>query len=143
MLGMNLKHLALVILLAAATAIAQELPKPELRLLGVTNTAENGAIKVLYEIEVVNRYEFDDNLFMPAPALPPCGKNGNSSRTWINVYSERRGRIYGWCGVYANSELASLKFIVPGSWPQPKKLFIDLVDRAEGKTVRSNTIRIE
>ena len=140
---MKFKHLALVISLTAATAIAQDLPKPQLRLVAVTDHVNNGHEVKIYEIEVVNRDEFDNDLFIDAPVLPPCGENANASRTWMNVYRENKRRVYGWCVIPSSAALASLKFMIPAADPQPKKISIDMVDRAEGKVARSNIIKIE
>lgn len=139
----RLANIAFVILMFAAAAIGQDLPKPEIHLVGVTDEVNNGHAVRVYEIEVVNRYEFDNALFVAAPVLPPCGRTANASRTWLNIYRDKSVRFYGWCGINANNELASLKFILPADREQPKKIFIDFVDRAEGKFVRSNKLTIE
>lgn len=127
----------------AAMASAQDMPKPKLRFVSVTDTVNNGYKLKLYEIEVINREDFDNELFMPSPALPPCGKNTKASRTWVNIYNEKGARIYGYCAMNANSELASIKFMVEAGKPQPKKIFVDLVDRFEERIVRSNTVSVE
>lgn len=77
------------------------------------------------------------------PVLPPCGTNANAARTWINIYGDRNARLYGWCAVKDNGELASLRFTLPADRPQPKKIFIDFVDRLEGKIVRSNKVNVD
>ena len=139
---MKITHLALIIVTLSIAALAQDLPKPEIRLVGISEHVSNGVDWKMYEIEVVNRDQFENDLFIPAPVLPPCGKNENSSRTWINAYRDGR-RFYGWCGIAANIELASLKFSIPALDTQPKKIIIEFIDRAEGKIIRSNTIKIE
>jgi len=142
-LGMKLTHLAVIILALSITVLGQTMPKPKLKLIAVTDGVNNGFAVKVYEIEVVNRADISDEFFIAAPALPPCGTNTNASRTWINLYNEKSTRMYGWCGVKSNSELASLGFMIPAGEPQPKKIFIDLVDRAEGIVLRSNKITIE
>jgi hypothetical protein len=140
---MKFTHLALIVVALSITAIAQDMPKPQLRLLGVRDHVNNGYAVRLYEVEVVNRSEISDEFFIAAPALPPCGQNTNSSRTWINLYNEKSARLYGWCSIKTNGELSSLGFMIPATDPQPKKIFIDLVDRAEGRVLRSNKIAIK
>ena len=98
---------------------------------------------VNYEIEVLNREEYDNELFVPSPGLPPCGGNRNASRTWINIYNEKGEHLYGHCAIKANGELGSLRFSVRADKPQPKRIFIDLVDRFEERIVRSNTVSVD
>lgn len=140
---MKLIHLAFIIIALSLTALGQSLPKPKLKLIGVSDGVNNGVAVKVYEIEVVNRTEMSDEFFISAPALPPCGANADSSRTWINLYDEKSVRIYGWCTIKTSGELASLRFMMRAADSQPKKLFIDLVDRAEGIILRSNKITIE
>ena len=102
----------------------------------------NGYAVKAYEIEVANRGEYADDLFLQTAVLPPCGKNPNASRTWINLYGDRGARIHGWCVIKDTGELASLRFNLPAAAPQPKTIFIDFVDRFEGRIVRSNKIKI-
>jgi len=140
---MKLLQLAFVLFALAISAIAQDLPKAKLRFAG-TEERVNGGVSVKgYEIEVVNRDEFDNELFVSSPALPPCGRNANASRTWVNIFDEKGARLYGYCAMKSNADLASLKFFVEAARPQPKKIFIDLVDRFEGRITRSNSVSVE
>lgn len=139
---MKLGYLTFALLALSVAALSQDLPKPQIRLVAVTDASSNGYAVRSYEIEVVNRADFPNDLFQESPALPPCGKNPNAARTWINIYNERSGRIYGWCAIKENGELASLRFNLPESAPQPKKLFLDLVDRFEGRVLRSNKVDV-
>ena len=139
---MKLTHFVLVLLALSITAIGQNSPKPKIRLVAVTDTVNLGQAFKTYEIEVRNRSKYSDDLFIAAPALPPCGKNANSSRTWIHIYNERGVRFYGWCSIDVSDQLASLKFNISEGDPQPKKLFIDIVDRAELRVLRSNKVSV-
>ncbi|MEO6465277.1 MAG: hypothetical protein ABIP00_06925 [Pyrinomonadaceae bacterium] len=140
---MKLTHLALLVLALSITTLGQSLTKPQIRLVSVTDAVNNQLAVKVYEIEVVNRAEISDEFFIAAPVLPPCGKNTNASRTWINLYDEKSVRIYGWCGINSNGELASLRFMMQATDTPPKKIFIDLVDRAEGIVLRSNKATIK
>ncbi|MEQ1762152.1 MAG: hypothetical protein ABL984_03295 [Pyrinomonadaceae bacterium] len=140
---MKLIYLVLVVTALSIAALGQSMPKPKLKLAGVTDGANNGVAVRVYELEVVNRADMLDEFFLAAPALPPCGKNADSSRTWINLYDEKSVRIYGWCGIKTSGELGSLRFMMRATDPQPKKIFIDLVDRAEGVILRSNKVNVE
>ena len=127
---------------SAVLAVGQDMPKPDLRFVRVTDVKVNGKPFRMYEIEIVNRAEFVNELFVPAPDLPPCGYNASASRTWIDIHT-KKGRIYGFCAINSNDELSSLKFNIPANANQPTKLFVDFRDRREDKVVRSNTVDVE
>ncbi len=139
---MKIIYLATVFIALSITTFGQSTPKPQIRLVGVTDTVNNGYAMKTYEVEIVNRADYSNQLFQESPALPPCGKNPNAARTWVNIYNERGGRVYGWCAIKENGELASLRFNIAEAAPQPKKLFIDLVDRFEGRVLRSNKVDV-
>jgi len=126
----------------AVFAAGQDLPKPKLGFVRVEEFVNNGQPMRMYEIEIVNRVEFANELFTASPDLPPCGKNANASRTWINIYINNNSRIYGHCGISSNEELSSLKFNVPAD-TKITRIAVDFVDRREGKIVRSNRIDVE
>src|SRR5687768_6327570 len=130
-----------LIMLSAVTALGQDLPKPDLRFVRSDEVVNNGHPMRMFTIEIVNRSEFADELFAASPDLPPCGKNANSSRTWINIYIDDR-RIYGHCAISSNAELSSLKFNVSAD-TKVTKISVDFVDRREGKVVRSNSVEVE
>ena len=96
----------------------------------------------MYAVEVANRGKFDNDLFVPSPRLPPCGRNASASRTWVNIYDGDGIRLQGWCAINANGELASLKFNIPTANPQPRSLFIEFIDRHTRKIRRSKTIKL-
>jgi len=133
-----------VIVLAAVFGAGQDLPG-NAKLVFVNAPVEvvnNGYRFRMYEIEVVNRAEFADELFAASPDLPPCGKNSNSSRTWINIYDEKGKRLYGWCAINSMEELSSLKFNIPAGDKQPKRIYMEFVDRRDGKMVKSNQAKV-
>jgi hypothetical protein len=104
---------------------------------------ENGRRFTGYELEVVNRAEFDDELFAPSPALPPCGKTENAPRTFVNIHNEKGVHIYGHCWMKSSADLVSIKFSVPEGGVHPKRVSIYLVDRFEQRVIKSNAVRIE
>jgi hypothetical protein len=57
-----------------------------------------GSAKDRHWIGISNSADYPDELFVPAPELPPCGLNNNASRTWVHVYdSADDSYIYGYC----------------------------------------------
>jgi hypothetical protein len=144
----TIKNLILILarLLTAGTAvevITQDLPKPKLGFVGVSEQVNNGVAVKMYEVGVENRDKFAGDLFVPSPALPPCGRNANASRTWLNIYDGEGKRIYGWCALNSTGVLASLKFAIPAAQPQPEKLYIEFIDRLTRKIRRSKTIKLD
>jgi hypothetical protein len=77
-------------------------------------------------------------MFAAAPSLPPCGKNANSSRTWVDIYDQSGKRLYGFCALGKSSDLNQLWFgleegVVPPSW-----VYIELNDRSTNTKYKSN-----
>lgn len=134
---------AAIMMTFAVIAAAQDMPKPELRFVQRVEHEENGRRFIGFELEVVNRGEYSDELFLATPVLPPCGKNTSASRTWVNIYDERKVRLYGHCMIKTSAELASIRFAVPAGGNIPKKIYIDLVDRFEERVVKSNMVSLE
>ena len=128
---------------SAVAAVGQEMPKPELRYVRSDEVTISGGRFRVYTIEITNRSEISDEFFAVSPDLPPCGSNTNASRTWINIYIDGSKRIYGYCAIRSNAELSSLKFSVPADSPQPTEIFVDFVDRREGRQVKSNKVSVE
>lgn len=54
-----------LLMVLVTEAWGQDLPKPKLRLVGVSEAEGKGYRFKLYELEIVNREEFDNELFTP------------------------------------------------------------------------------
>lgn len=133
--------IALVVLfLVAQVAVAQPcgplMPNPKLAFLG---KVQDGAF-TRYFFTVTNRAQFPNVLFAAAPNLPPCGLNNNASRTWLHIFNGSGTRMYGYCALSANSQMARLSFARLTASPQPASFFIRLHDRRCNRTVQSNTV---
>ncbi len=75
----------------------------------------DGIIKgrfVEYKFSIANYRAYPNKLFRSAPDLPPCGKNKNASRTWVEIYDQSNHRIYGFCALNSNTHLRKLWFPV-------------------------------
>ncbi len=117
---------------------AQTLPNPVLYLIGQEYYTANGASFVRYRYGVLNSSAYPDAMFAAAPALPPCGTNTNSSRSWIDVFDMRGKRLYGFCAFGKSEHLNSIWFsgaegVVPPSW-----IYIEITDRQTGTKYKSN-----
>src|SRR4051794_27311027 len=58
------------------------LPNPILYMTTTEFYTVNGQNFVRYRYDVLNRAAYVADMFAAAPALPPCGNNHNSSRSW-------------------------------------------------------------
>jgi hypothetical protein len=114
------------------------LPNPVLVFLGSEYYQASGKSFVRYRFEVHNHGAYPDSLFAAAPALPPCGKNTNASRTWLDFYDMQGRRLYGFCALGSHKDLVGIWFaleegVVPPSW-----VYIEMTDRQTGTKYKSN-----
>ena len=135
--------IALVILALASSVVAQVpcgplMPNPKVFL--ISKQIDGSFTR--YWFSVANRANFPNVLFVASPNLPPCGLNTNASRTWLHIFNGNGTRIYGYCALSANSQMAKLSFAVPTASPQPKSFFITLHDRRCNRTVKSNVVAL-
>jgi hypothetical protein len=114
------------------------LPAPQLVLASIT---QQGFFNY-YNLNVLNASSFPDALFAPAPALPPCGTNTNSSRTWVDIFSGDGTRINGFCGLRSANDMNFMWFAVPLGQSPPAQVYIVLTDRQCGISYRSNEISL-
>jgi hypothetical protein len=96
-----------------------------------------------YLLEVTNRDVYPDEMFTPAPELPPCGSNTESSRTWVDVFDDQGQRRYGFCALTSSDGLKNVWFSVLQGAPAPRGAYVQIVDRACGTTYVSNTVTLE
>lgn len=87
-----------------------------------------------YLLEVTNRDVYPDEMFTPAPDLPPCGLNTESSRTWVDIFDDQGQRRYGFCALTSSDGLENLWFSVPQGAPAPQGAYVEIEDRACGNT---------
>lgn len=104
--------------------------------------AEVGAEFTRYYLTVRNRSDFPDELFVPAPELPPCGANRRSSRTWVSIYDQNERYVYGFCALSSAEDLDGIWFAVPTGRQPPEAVYVTLSDRATGAIYRSNSVRL-
>lgn len=107
------------------------------------NGSEPYAGGVRHRLTVKNWKAFCPAMFKPAPNLPPCGANANSSRTWVDIHNGQTGaRIYGFCAFGRPQDLTRLWFAVPKGRKKPKTVYVVITDRAANKRYGSNRVRI-
>jgi hypothetical protein len=113
-------------------------PVPKLYLKGQEYYTANGKNFVRYTYDVLNRTDYPAALFAPAPNLPPCGNNTNSSRTWVDFFDQTGKRLYGFCALGKPADLDGIWFaleegVVPPSW-----VYIEINDRQTNTKYKSN-----
>ena len=136
----NAKRAALLfsgLLLICATAQAA-LPNPVLYSTGTERYTAGGKSWVRHKFDVLNKAQYPVAMFAPAPGLPPCGTNTNSSRSWVDFFDQSNRRLYGFCALGSPDKLGSIWFsteegVVPPSW-----VYIEITDRQTNIKYKSN-----
>ena len=128
---------AAALVVGAGTAAAQ--PNPILYLTGTEFYTVNGQNFIRYRYDVLNKDQYPAAMFAPAPALPPCGSNTNSSRSWVDFFNARtNARIYGFCALGSPNNLGQIWFALPEGQIPPSYVYIKIIDRQANRTYQSN-----
>jgi len=114
------------------------LPNPVLYLAGTEFYTANGQNFIRYSYDVLNKDSYPSELFAAAPALPPCGKNTNSSRTWVDFFDSRGKRLYGFCALGKPADLNGIWFALPEGDIPPSYVYIEMNDRQTNTKYKSN-----
>lgn len=128
---------ALVTVMLGATP-AQAQPNPVLWFLGAEYYTVNGQDFVRYRYDVFNKDQYPAAMFAPAPGLPPCGNNANSSRSWVDFFDSRGRRLYGFCALGSPNNLGQIWFALPEGQVPPSYVYIEINDRQTNTKYRSN-----
>jgi hypothetical protein len=118
-------------------------PSPVLVFMGTEDYTANGYPWTRYRLSVSNWQLYPPELFSPAPNLPPCGSNTDSSRTWVDIYAEGGRRIYGFCAFSTPQDLTQIWFAEPRGTAPPAQVYVVLTDRQSSTTYTSNLLPIE
>ena len=121
---------------SAAPAVAQ--PNPILYLTHLEYYTINGQNFVRYNYDVFNKDQYPAAMFAAAPGLPPCGNNANSSRSWVDFFTSRGQRLYGFCALGNPSNLGRIWFALPEGQIPPSYIYIEINDRQTNTKYRSN-----
>lgn len=140
----TVKSLILIVIVTIVAGISQSVasapvvPNPVLYLTGVEEFQSNGKNFVRYKYDVFNKSDYPADMFAAAPALPPCGKNTKSSRTWVDIYDQSGKRIYGFCAFSKPADLSGIWFAVEETQIPPSWIYIELTDRQTNTKYKSN-----
>ncbi len=129
----------LLVLLATQTVVSAPIPpNPNLYLTGTELYQSNGKQFVRYRFDVLNKDDYPGAMFAAAPALPPCGANTKSSRTWVDFYDQRGKRLYGFCALAKPADLGTIWFALEEGIIPPSYVYIEMTDRQTNTKYKSN-----
>jgi hypothetical protein len=133
-------RLAALILAASFTlaTAAEALPNPVLYLTGSEYYSAGGKNWVRHKYDVFNKDQYPAAMFLAAPALPPCGSNTKSSRSWVDFYDSRGTRLQGFCALGKVSDLGSIWFATEDGVVPPSYIYIEITDRQTNTKYKSN-----
>ena len=125
--------------LGPAQSQTAPLPNPVLYMTSSEVYEAGGRTWVRHRYDVLNKDAYPADMFAPAPNLPPCGANANSSRTWVDFFDARtERRLYGFCALGSPQNLGSLWFATEEGIVPPSYVYIVLTDRQTNTQYRSN-----
>ena len=136
-----LASLALTMLAAAdrvRTAPPPPLPNPVLIYMGPEYYEANGKEWTRYKYLVTNLADYPNAMFAASPNLPPCGKNTNASRTWVDFYQQDGKRLYGFCALGSHDDLGKIWFALERDVLPPSWIYIEMNDRQTNTKYKSN-----
>jgi hypothetical protein len=114
------------------------LPNPVIYLTNTEPFAQGGKQFIRYKYDVLNKDSYPADLFAAAPALPPCGTNTKSSRTWVDIFDQRGKRLYGFCALGKPDALTGIYFALEADVIPPSYVYIELNDRQTNTKYKSN-----
>ena len=130
--------LAAVAGIGGSSAALAAPPNPVLYLTGLEYYSAGGKNWVRHRYDVFNKDQYPDAMFAPAPSLPPCGSNTNSSRSWVDFFDSRGKRLYGFCALGTSANLGKIWFATEEGTVPPSYVYIEITDRQTNTKYRSN-----
>jgi hypothetical protein len=130
--------LAAVAGIGGSSAAQAAPPNPVLYLTGLEYYSAGGKNWVRHRYDVFNKDQYPDAMFAAAPALPPCGSNTNSSRTWVDFFDSRGKRLYGFCALGTSANLGKIWFATEEGTVPPSYVYIEINDRQTNTKYKSN-----
>lgn len=121
-----------------ATTAPAVVPNPVLYLTSTELYSAGGTSFVRYRFDVLNKDAYPADMFAAAPALPPCGTNTKSSRSWVDFFDSRGKRLYGFCALSKPADLDKIWFAVPEGEIPPSYVYIEINDRQTNTKYKSN-----
>lgn len=117
---------------------APPLPNPILYLVGTESFQQSGKTYIRYRYDVFNKDQYPATMFAASPNLPPCGRNTNASRTWIDFFDQSGKRLYGFCALAKPADLNGIYFALEADTVPPSWVYIEMTDRQTNTKYKSN-----
>jgi hypothetical protein len=136
--SLALRVATVAIAMAAGTGPAMAQPNPVLYLTSLEYYSAGGKNWVRHRYDVMNKDQYPAAMFAAAPALPPCGTNTNSSRSWVDFFDSRGKRLYGFCALGSPSDLGKIWFATEEGTIPPSYVYIEITDRQTNVKYKSN-----
>lgn len=133
-----LAFMGLTVLATERVSTAPPLPNPVLIFMGPEYYETGGKEWTRYRYLVTNLDVYPNELFAAAPDLPPCGKNTQSSRTWVDIYEQSGKRLYGFCALGNRDGLGKLWFALERNVIPPSWIYVEMNDRKTNTKYKSN-----
>lgn len=114
------------------------LPNPILFFTAQEHYETGGKSFTRYKYAVQNYKAYPDALFAPSPALPPCGRNTNASRTWVDFFDQRGRRLNGFCALASSADLNTIWFALESDVIPPSWVYMEMTDRQTNTKYKSN-----
>lgn len=130
--------LVFVVLATQTIASAPPPPNPVLYLMGTEAYQTGGKQFIRYKYDVLNKADYPAALFAAAPALPPCGANTKSSRTWVDIFDQRGKRLNEFCALGKPDDLTGIWFGLEEGVVPPSYVYIEMNDRQTNTMYKSN-----
>ena len=127
-----------VVLAIHGVAAAPDFPNPVLAFMGQEYVEIGGKQMIRYVYDVANNTKYPDELFAPAPNLPPCGSNTKAARTWVDFYDQRGKRLNGFCALTKPADLSKIWFALDSATVPPSWIYIEMTDRQTDAKYKSN-----
>ena len=122
----------------AGSAPSPALPNPVLYFKVSEPFTAGGKNFIRYNYDVFNKDDYPADFFAAAPALPPCGRNTQASRTWVDFFDQSGKRLYGFCALSKPKDLDGIWFALEEGVMPPSWVYIEMTDRQTNTKYKSN-----
>lgn len=135
-----LRFASFLLLASLSMPAAAQLPDPDVLFVGSEDYSNASGKFTRYRFDVANKTVYPTELFLPAPKLPACGLNRDSSRSWVDLYDRDGKHLYGFCTLSSLQQLGSVWFAVPETIEPPSHIIVQIWDRQTDKKYRSKLV---
>ena len=124
----------------ASPMVETDIPAPQLVYKNKEDYKTGGGEFTRYNFTVKNRSAFPEELFKPAPDLPPIGLNKSASRTVVKFYDANDQYIHGFVALGSNASLDGIWFAVKKGQTPPEQVYVEFHDRKLDSKLKSDLV---